>query len=181
MRLIYYRYEEIKKIVVNFFERYRINCTPISGFEIALRMNIKVIPYSAYPMATRILMEKESEDGFSIKKGKQWYIYYNDLKPYPYDRINFTIMHEIGHILLNHKEESQIAELEANFFTKFALAPPVLIHKYNLKNVFEVSSRFAISYEAARYAFSYYEKWLNYGGEYYTDYEVRLCEIFGIA
>ena len=46
-----------------------------------------------------------------------------------YDRrIRFTIMHEIGHIVLDHTEHSDLAESEANFFAKYALAPPPLVH-----------------------------------------------------
>ena len=46
------REEEIKQIVVRMYEEYDISCVPINGFEIASKMDIKVIPYSAYPEAT---------------------------------------------------------------------------------------------------------------------------------
>lgn len=59
------RYEEIKGLAINMFEKYDVKCLPISGFEIASKMGIKVVPYSAYPnQRTRELMLKESEDGF---------------------------------------------------------------------------------------------------------------------
>lgn len=52
---------------------------------------------------------KKSEDGFSVEKNiGEWYIYYNDKKDY--GRINNTIMHEIGHIVLDHSEDSELAE-----------------------------------------------------------------------
>ena len=173
------RYEEIKSTVVDLFERLDIHCTPISGFEIATKLGVKIIPYSAYQKNVQELMLKQSEDGFSIMKDGRWYIYYNDKKPY--GRINNTIMHENGHIILDHTEDSELAEKEAKFFAKFALAPPVLIHQFNLTDVNEVAERFEISYEAAAYALNFYHKWLNYGDEYYTDYEIRLCNLFGIA
>ena len=37
-------------------------------------------------------------------------------------------MHEIAHIILNHLEESDVAEAETNFFVGYAIAPIVLIH-----------------------------------------------------
>lgn len=43
-------------------------------------------------------------------------------------------MHEIGHIVLDHSEGSELAEVEARFFAKYALAPPPLIHKLRLQN-----------------------------------------------
>lgn len=174
------RYEEIKTTVVEAFEKFDIHCTPISGFELASQMGVTVIPYSAYSQKTvENLMMKRSEDGFSIMRNDKWYMYYNDKKPY--GRINNTIMHENGHIVLDHTEDSELAEKEANFFAKFALAPPVLIHKFHLKNASEVAKRFEISYEAAVYAWDYYQKWLHYGGDTYKNYERKLCRLFGIA
>ena len=46
------------------YEKYDISCAPISGFEIATKMGIKVIPYSAYKLKHRYLLWKESNDGF---------------------------------------------------------------------------------------------------------------------
>ncbi len=174
------RYEQIKTTVVELFEKLDIHCTPISGFEIATQMGVKVIPYSAYPLTTKMLMLKRSEDGFSIKKTTgEWFIFYNDEKPY--GRVNNTIMHEDAHIILDHTEDSELAESEAKFFAKFALAPPVLIHKFGLNNAFDISNRFEISYEAAKYALNFYHKWLNHGNSRYTNYEIKLCQLFGLA
>ena len=173
------RYEEIKEIVVETFEKYDIHCVPISGFELASKMGTKIIPYSAYPLAVQEKMMAESEDGFSVMRNGQWYIFYNDSKSY--GRINNTIMHENGHIVLDHTEDSELAEAEAKYFAKYALAPPVLIHKLELKTAQEISEHFEISFEAAIYALSFYHKWLQYGGKYYTDYEIKICTLFGIA
>jgi len=177
LRLAAFRYEEIKKSIVDFFEEQKICCTPINGFEIATKIGAKIIPYSMFP--EKELLEKVSKDGFSIKKGSQWYLYYNDAQSY--ERINFTMMHETGHIILDHTEESEVAEAEANFFAKFSLAPPVLIHKFDLRDPYEVADRFEISLEAAFYAFNYYKKWLKYGEKAYKDYELKICEMFGLA
>ena len=173
------RYEEIKKTVVDVFDKLDIHCTPINVFEIAIRLGIKIIPYSSKPQEVRKLMLKQSEDGFSVKRFGKWYIFYNDSKSE--GRINNTIMHEVGHIVLDHTEDSELAEAEAKFFAKFALAPPVLIHKYKLTDIYDIAERFEISLEAANYALKFYYKWLNYSGEYYTDYEIKLCKLFGIA
>ena len=62
IRLSDERYEEIKQIVVRMYEEYDISCVPINGFEIASKMDIKVIPYSAYPEATQRLLLKKSDD-----------------------------------------------------------------------------------------------------------------------
>ena len=41
------RYEEIKKIIVDLFVRYGVSCAPVTGFELATKMGIKVVQYSA--------------------------------------------------------------------------------------------------------------------------------------
>ena len=77
------RCEEIKKIVVEMFVKYGVCCVPINGFEIASKMGVTVIPYSAFPPQKRALLLKKCEDGFSVEKtAGEWYIYYNDEKGY---------------------------------------------------------------------------------------------------
>ena len=173
------RCEEIKRDVAKMFVDYDITCVPISGFEIAVKMGIKVTRYSAYSKRIKAILLRESSDGFSMMVDNQWYIFYNDEKNYK--RINFTIMHEIGHIVLDHTEDSELAKKEADFFAKFALAPPVLIHRMKLETAEDVSNIFGISHEAAGYALLYYQKWLNYGGRDYKDYEIRMLRLFDLA
>lgn len=176
-RLSNNRCEEIKNIVVNTFTKYNIKCVPISGFEIATKLGVTVIPYTAFSTEIQTLLLKQSDDGLSIEKSSdEWFIFYNDAKVY--GRINYTIMHEIGHIILNHSQESELADAEANFFSKYALAPPVLIHELGLKNPNEIANQFDISFEAAIYALKYYHKWLQYGENSYTDYELKLLYLF---
>lgn len=118
-----------------------------------------MIPYSAYPERVQQLMRKKSLDGFSAEKEEgEWYIFYNDDDEHDYGRINNTIMHEIGHIVLDHSEDSELAEKEVKFFAKYALAPPALIHKLKLKDAQDIADIFKISYEAARYALNYYNE-----------------------
>ena len=171
------RYEEIKKIVVDMFVKYNVSCVPVNGFELATKMGIKVIPSSAILESKRWLLLKKSADGFSIEKNiGEWYVYYNDKRDY--GRINNTIMHEIGHIILDHSEDSELAEKEVKFFAKYALVPPVLVHKLNLNNPKDIVDIFEVSFEAANYAYSYYKKWLRYGSSEYTGYELTLLNLF---
>lgn len=177
LKLTSKRLEEIKESVVKMYGRLDINCIPISAFEIATKMGIKVIPYSAYVKRIQALMLKESEDGFVSTTGEKSCIFYND-KINNYGRINNTIMHEIGHIVLRHSQDSELAEKEVKFFAKYALAPPVLIHKLELKAPYSIAETFDISFEAACYALTYYNKWLAYGEKNYTSYELKILELF---
>jgi len=174
------RYEEIKQIVVDLFVKYDIRCTPVNGFELAQKMGIKIIPYSSFQPDKRKLLLKKSMDGFSVEKTPgEWYIYYNDEQGYR--RINNTFLHEIGHNVLDHSEDSELAEKEVKFFAKYALVPPVLVHKLKLDNPYAISDAFEVSLEAAFYAYSYYQKWLRCGRPDYTDYERTLLQLFGSA
>lgn len=177
LKLTNKRFEEIKECVVNMYENFNINCVPISAFEIATKMGINVIPYSAYNERIQTLMLKQSEDGFNIEtENGEFYIFYDNTKIY--GRVNNTIMYEIGHIVLEHSQDSELAEKEVKFFAKYALAPPVLIHKFKLKDTYEISETFGISLEAACYAITYYKKWLAYGGKRYTSYEMKILNLF---
>lgn len=174
------RCEEIKQTVVELFAWYDICCVPVNGFELATKMGVEIIPYSSKPESTQRLLLKESEDGFSIQTGDgKWHIFYNEKKVY--GRINNTIMHEIGHIVLDHTEDSELAEKEVNFFAKYALVPPVLVHKLKLKAPVDIAEVFGVSFEAARYAYDYYKKWLQNGSSKYTSYELILLKLFESA
>ncbi len=149
---------------------------PISGFEIATKIGAIVVPYSSKNELTRQKMLVESEDGFLTKYDGIWYIFYNDEKIY--GRINNTLTHECAHIILNHSEDSELAEAEAKFFAKYALAPPPLIKKLEVETAEDIADTFNISYQAAVYALSYYHKWLEYGASTYTEYELKLLSLF---
>lgn len=103
MRLEDEQYEEIKRTVIDTFSLYGIRCIPISAFEMATKMGIKVIPYSALSEEKRSAAMRESKDGFSIgsSQSQEWMIFYNDACE-SYGRINQTIMHEIGHYAMGH-------------------------------------------------------------------------------
>lgn len=154
------RYEHIKRKVVLTFIKYDVNCVPVNGIELALKMGITVVPYSAIQESKRNLLFKKSNDGFCVEREEgEWFIFYNDRLEY--GRVNNTILHEIGHIVLDHTEDSELAEKEVKFFAKYALVPPVLVHKFQVSTPEEIMELFKVSYSAACYALSYYKKWLG--------------------
>lgn len=178
MKLCDERYEEIKNIVVNLLVALDIRCVPISGFEIAVKLGIKLIPYSAKERQNAERAKKIAEDGVCIEmKDGSLYIFYNDDKDY--NRLNWTILHEIGHLVLGHTEHCKLADAEADFFAKNAIAPPILVHKLNLKSSTEIQDHFYISKKAAENSWNYYQTWLRIPG--YKQYEVKLCTLFGYS
>ena len=52
-----------------------MTCVSVNGFELAVKMGNKIIPYSAIPFTKRYLLFKKSEDGFCAEKTLgEWYI-----------------------------------------------------------------------------------------------------------
>ena len=179
MKLDNETYEYIKEEVVDVFIRYDIRCTPISGFEIAQKMGIVVIAYSGLSRKLQRIVRNISSDGFYLEPGNgKEFIYYDDKQGY--ERSNMTILHEIGHCVLGHNDDTgpDLAESEANFFAKYAIAPPPLVHRINPSSPEDIQKHFCISFEAACNAFSYYRKWLRYGRKKYTSYEFELLRQF---
>ncbi len=181
MRLTDEQYEFIKGEVVALFEHYDVRCIPISGFELAYKMGIALVPYSTLSKEARMTARRLSKDGFYMEKldGSD-VIYYNDFG-ISYERMNMTILHEVGHCALDHTGTSEEDEAEAAFFAKYAAAPPPLVHRIKPDGPEEISEAFNLSYEAAYYAYSYYLKWLQYGEKDYTEYETRLLQLFDMA
>lgn len=168
-------YEFIKGEVIHIIEKYDIKCIPISGFEIAIKMGMTLIPYSSFPIKKMKSLLKVSKDGFYFEDNGKECIFYNNIHNC-YERQNMTILHEIGHCVLDHTGYGEHEEEEANFFAKYAIAPPVLIYKMGAESVEEIYDIFDISYEAAIYAYEYYMTWKKRYmriGEY-TEYENRL-------
>jgi Zn-dependent peptidase ImmA (M78 family) len=177
MRLSDDTYEEIKQAVADMFVDYDIKGVPLCSFEVAIKIGMTVIPYSALDSAMWLKAVGYSEDGYSVETNEgEWIIYYND-EDKDYSRINQTIMHEIGHYILGHTEEGEIEEAEAKFFAKYALASPPLIHNMKKEQTTEnVMEAFDIGYMAACYALQYYRKWMKYGKTDYVDYEIKIMD-----
>ena len=64
IRLSNEQYEFIKGEVVAIFERYDVRCIPISGFELALKMGVKLIPYSFLNNEKRLAVMRLSQMDF---------------------------------------------------------------------------------------------------------------------
>lgn len=151
-------YEFIKGEVCHIFKKYKVKCIPVSGFEIASKMKITLVAYSGLSERKRKKAIEVSDDGFFLEEDGHEYIFYND-NDRSYERQNWTILHEIGHIVLDHTGHSEHEEDEANFFAKYAIAPPVLIHKIGAESPYDIYETFDISLEAAFYAYDYYLTW----------------------
>lgn len=123
-------------------------------------------------------MINNNADGFSYYHPGlgRFIIRYNDVQCI--ERQRFTIMHEIGHILLGHKTESDLADKMANYFAAYALAPSPLIHEYGVEDYIDIKNIFQVSEECAQICMFRYNNWVNYGCKHYLPYEKKLIDMF---
>ena len=181
------RCDEIKQEVLYMYEETETHTWPIDCFAIAKALNYIVVPYSYCSVQDMIAID---EDGFSKVVYNPWtglynyVIYYNDAQTNE-GRLRWTIFHEIGHIYLGHHDNpddslSEIEEAEADFFAKYAIAPPPLINAADCKDMWDVQGIFRTSAQAAEYIYDYYRKWLQYGPQGFLPFEVKLLKQFNI-
>ncbi|MCD8307022.1 MAG: XRE family transcriptional regulator [Clostridia bacterium] len=177
-RVTYNRYEDIKRIAVGLYCKYDITSLPVNPFKLAHSMGIDCIQYKL--QSNKDLSLWISNDGYCRRDSTgKWSIFYND-EIESSGRIHYTIMHEIGHIVLHHTPENTLAEREADFFAKYMLCPPAVLYRLNYRTVGDVVNHCGVSYEAASYALDYCRRWLAATGDDYTPYEVKLLDQLGL-
>lgn len=174
-------YRNIEESAVNLYQELKINNAAFDVFDVANRKGYKVIPYS---MLNRMKREYLRDNGFDAvnfydKRINRYVIIYDDMPSL--QRQRFSIMHEIGHILLGHKQESDLARIQANYFAAYALAPSPLIHLYDIEDYIELAETFNISQECAMLCASRYNNWLQYGSKEFLPYEHKLIQLFEAA
>ena len=178
MFLSYDRYEEIKRAVVDLFETTGIASVPVNPWLMAAKSGIRLIRYSELP-------EKEASKLRSLCDGGVFFKN-QELRPtIVYDdsvgvgRQRFTILHEMGHYILGHHQDSDLAEAEANFFAKYAIAPPMLVSLISPNDYIDIALAFGLSDDCAYYSMLYYQKWLKVPN--LTDYELLLVTRFAFT
>ena len=177
LKLPSWYYERIEKTVVSLFKDLGVHDIPIDPFSIAQEKDYILRPFSSMPHNERAELLKRRLEGLSFyhPDKNSFIICYNDR--IGISRIKFTIMHEIGHIIMGHREESDLARKIADYFAAYALAPSPLIFQLKCEDYITLSDIFAISLECADYSFQRYNNWLNYGGNL-KDYEIELISLF---
>jgi hypothetical protein len=139
-----------------------IRSLPVDPFAIIRRNRWGLTTYSHLGELTDSaagigLMLLGSPDGFTIYNGRNYCIAYNDSSQ-AYRRIVFTLMHEIGHIVLGHfvffSEGELISrqrpfESEASLFASHVLAPSAVVMRCGLDTPRLLMSACSLSAPAA--------------------------------
>lgn len=157
------RYNGAVEKAYNFVENNIVDF-PIKPFELIKKFKWGLLTYEEMAQkqecSIKDICDCIGEDGYSIYNGRNYTIAYNNTIK-PLGRINFTLAHEIGHIILNHhkdfevteilqdnftKEEYKILENEANCFARNILAPAPLINELGFWNtLFKIPKFFGIT------------------------------------
>ena len=172
-------YEEIKGEVAH----YLCECDmsyPLDVNEFARRMNLNVVPYSTLGCDAYMAAMRTSRDGFLCEKNYAYaYVFLNDERMS--ERQDSSILHEIGHFVMDHNttpdKSDDVKEAEAKFFAKYAKAPMPLIHLLPIVTTETIQKAFGLSREAAKYALDNYWKWLDRFNGTYTDYEQKILSL----
>lgn len=142
-----------------------LHSLPISPFRVCSMFSIPTISYTeACSQGFQAIIEKMIDtdvDGFCYKgNGERYIIFYDDART-PKERINFTIAHELGHIILGHLENAGMLprymmnrkndprEREADAFAGELIRPPILFVLIGWQLPHTIRTVCNITYEAA--------------------------------
>lgn len=177
-RISYSKYEKIERKVVDLYVEQDIHTIPIDPFEIIKKRKYTLIPFSTLSDSVREIIGNENNDAFSFfdKQSNNYVIVYSDDKPLL--RLRFTLMHEIGHIDLGHRSESDLAKRMADYYAGYALAPTPLIYQLIMRDSNDVSQAFWVSKSCAKVRYDRFIKWLMYSDGEFKDYENTLLSLF---
>lgn len=151
-------YTAISQKVAEVLTECHVTSFPVDCFALLESYGYRVFTYQELEDKSHEVYEmciSYSEDAF--QNGSQKVIAYNEQMP-P-GRVRFSLMHELGHFLLNHRSSQPWVEKEANYFASHLLAPRIAIHYAGCKNCRDVADRFDMTMEAADYAFQDYRRW----------------------
>ena len=173
-------------IIYSVYKECKITFFPFDCIKILNYYGYKVYKYSELRMISQELYnlcKMCSNDAFLFKDKKL--IAYND--EMPYYRIRFSLMHELGHILLKHRVSSKKNEDEADYFASCILAPRIMIHHLSLNNKYskvtadDIHEYFGISISAANRALMDYHNWFEniaHTTRKPTDTELAIKDLF---
>jgi len=162
------RYDRSVRIAHEFLLNENITSFPIDPFIIINKHKWGLITYTELARKYRVNISQviiafESEDGYIMFDGVGYIIAYNDTIRSA-GRIRFSLMHEIGHILLTHlvdfketilmrnslsEEKYRILENEANVFARNSLSPALVVKGLRLGSKADIAYYFKISQAAA--------------------------------
>lgn len=151
------KYKIIEK-TLSVYKECKIHCFPINVIQILEHYEYELISYQSLKKEHPDLYAASmafSEDAYYDMAHRR--IFYNEEKPI--GRIRFSLMHELGHIMLLHDGTSMHQEAEANLFASHMLAPRMAVHYARPDDDEQASRLFGMTLTASRTALVDYTAW----------------------
>ena len=169
-------YSIAEKLATELIIESNIFSLPIDPFCIAQQKGIEVRAYSELPSNILNELSTKEQSGFSYFDPiiNHSIIYFDDSQCY--NRRRFTVAHELGHIVMNHKQDSALAEQLANHFAGYMLVPTPLIFVLDCEDYSEIKKHFSVSDDCAYIRFCRYRDWCAYNID--KSYERKLIKHF---
>lgn len=89
------------------------------------------------------LIGKYNKDGFIVRRDDVSLILYNK-DVYPAERINWTLGHEVGHVIFKHEKDDGAEEVEAHFFVANLFMPDTILYELTIHGV-NINERYLIN------------------------------------
>lgn len=166
------RFDYVTKMAYVFLLECGYNKFPISPYDVLKELEeyVTCLPWSE---ARKILksddpfhLRQQNAEGRTVRMRNtgKYYIVYDDVTINSPDRISWTIMHEIGHVILGHlvefgetalnrggitNEQYGVLEVEAHYFAAEFLMPTAILKYFNGITVDEIALLFGVSDIAA--------------------------------
>ncbi len=150
MKDLYFAYKNARNLAWKILINQKITNFPIDIKDVANKLGIIVIEAKHLPHKLYAI---------SFSQNSQTYISYIPSNNINTDR--FTIAHELGHLLLQHKANkaySEHQEEQANIFASRLLAPMIVINDLAPDSAEELSDLFGLSLESATIRYNRYIK-----------------------
>lgn len=167
---------EIAIKVLDVYRTCKVDTVPLDCFKILEEYGYRIFTYGELRQSNNELYKlckSYSNDAFIHRVFK--IAAYNEQNSS--FRIRFSLMHELGHIVLDSNDEN-----DANCFASHVIAPRILIHKYRCTTSDQIHDRFGLSYQASNSALISYKKWFNSIAcskhRHPSEYELQLEYIF---
>lgn len=197
-------YEAAQTAAWEVLKKYADYKLPISLYEIIAQIpNLHTRPYSKLAWLFGCKVDEVDDIIGSKNGGALWnrppkgdfILAYDDVSS-NWQRMRFTIAHELGHFFLGHydfenssdiivdgklglsdHESYVVYEQEANYFAKRLLVPTPVLMDVNSKmpvDSYSLSSIFQVSLECSKYIIKGVNNFLRYGNYYQQDLELSL-------
>lgn len=168
-------YSEIENDVAELFTQQGIRSYPVDPMKIAVSLGYHLISFDKINDEAKKMLVSKGVDGISyyVPDKRTYVIYYKPDKNN--ERLRFTIGHEIGHIRMGHKCESNLAQRVANYYSAYLLAPTPWISFADCDDYKDISRNFCVSDSCANICFNRYAKWRKI--THLKRYELKLLKL----